>query len=130
MSKINNAINVIKSQLNRPFIDLRLDIKPLEDNIIEFNGENIFIKSKLIINKTDHANLYIFDSMNLSNYELLTFMYSTRFPLIIDKNHPLVTKLNSKNVKTKFMLSQIPEDVNKDVSVVQITSDTILFQFI
>jgi hypothetical protein len=130
MSKINNAINVIKSQLNRPFIDLRLDIKPLEDNIIEFNGENIFIKSKLIINKTDHANLYIFDSMNLSNYELLTFMYSTRFPLIIDKNHPLVTKLNSKNVKTKFMLSQIPEDVNKDVSVVQITSETILFQFI
>jgi hypothetical protein len=102
----------------------------LEDNIIEFNGENIFIKSKLIINKTDHANLYIFDSMNLSNYELLTFMYSTRFPLIIDKNHPLVTKLNSKNVKTKFMLSQIPEDVNKDVSVVQITSETILFQFI
>lgn len=130
MSKINNAINVIKSQLNRPFIDLRLDIKPLEDNIIEFNGENIFIKSKLIINKTDHANLYIFDSMNLSNYELLTFMYSTRFPLIIDKNHPLVKKLNSKNVKTKFVLSQIPEDVNKDVSVVQITSETILFQFI
>jgi hypothetical protein len=135
MSKIDNlllyqAINAIKTQLNRPYIDLRLEINPLEDGIMEFNGENIFIKSKLILTKTNTGNLYIFDSINLSSYELLRFMYSTRFPLIIDNKHPLVKKLDSKSLKTKDMLSQIPKDANKNLSVVKITSETVLFYFI